>query len=259
MSLFIKDLEFSYDRNRVINKVSIESNASSLGLLGPNGSGKTTLIKLIGGLLKSEKGTILLDDNCINSLNSKQLSKIIAFVSQDHEPTFGFNVEEIIEMGRYPFMGTFGFISKEDKNIAASQICSNSPFTSENIIDKIIELLGIGHLKKIKTEELSSGEKQKVRFARALAQEPRYILLDEPTSNLDLSNKSLVLNVIKEIVNYGTDLIITSHDLSFIEQSTDCCIMLSEGDVLFEGRTKKILTEENIKKLYSIDTIPKWI
>jgi len=240
MSLFIKDLEFSYDRNRVINKVSIESNASSLGLLGPNGSGKTTLI---GGLLKSEKGTILLDDNCINSLNSKQLSKIIAFVSQDHEPTFGFNVEEVIEMGRYPFMGTFGFISKEDKNI----------------IDKIIELLGIGHLKKIKTEELSSGEKQKVRFARALAQEPRYILLDEPTSNLDLSNKSLVLNVIKEIVNYGTDLIITSHDLSFIEQSTDCCIMLSEGDVLFEGKTKKILTEENIKKLYSIDTIPKWI
>ena len=92
-----------------------------------------------------------------------------------------------------------------------------------------------------------------------MAQEPRYILLDEPTSNLDLSNKSLVLNVIKEIVNYGTDIIITSHDLSFIEQSTDCCIMLSEGDVLFEGKTKEILTEENIKKLYRIDTIPKWI
>ena len=75
MSLFIKDLEFSYDRNRIINKISIESNASSLGLLGPNGSGKTTLIKLIAGLLKSEKGSILLDDNCINSINSKQLSK----------------------------------------------------------------------------------------------------------------------------------------------------------------------------------------
>ena len=234
MSLFIKDLEFSYDRNRIINKISIESNASSLGLLGPNGSGKTTLIKLIAGLLKSEKGSILLDDNCINSINSKQLSKIIAFVSQDHEPTFGFNVEEVIEMGRYPFLGTFGFISKEDKNI-------------------------IGHLKKIEMEELSSGEKQKVRFARALAQEPKYILLDEPTSNLDLSNKSLVLNVIRDIVNYGTDLIITSHDLSFIEQSTDYCIMLSEGNILFEGKTKKILTEQNIKKLYSIDTIPKWI
>ena len=243
MTLLIKDLEFSYDRNRVINKVSIRSDASTLGLLGPNGSGKTTLIKLIGGLLKSEKGTIFLDDNCINTLNSKQLSKIIAFVSQDHEPTFGFNVEEVIEMGRYPFMGTFGFISNEDKII----------------IDKIIELLSIRHLKKIKMEELSSGEKQKVRFARALAQEPKYILLDEPTSNLDLSNKSLVLNVIKEIVNYGTDLIITSHDLSFIEQSTDCCIMLSEGDILFEGKTKKILTEENIKKLYKVDTIPKWI
>ena len=72
MTLFIKDLEFSYDRNRVINKVSIRSDASTLGLLGPNGSGKTTLIKLIGGLLKSEKGTIFLDDNCINTLNSKQ-------------------------------------------------------------------------------------------------------------------------------------------------------------------------------------------
>ena len=146
-------------------------------------------------------------------------------------------------MGRYPFLGTFGFISNEDKII----------------IDKIIELLSIRHLKKIKMEELSSGEKQKVRFARALVQEPKYILLDEPTSNLDLSNKSLVLNVIKDIVNYGTDLIITSHDLSFIEQSTDCCIMLSEGDILFEGKTKKILTEENIKKLYKVDTIPIWI
>ena len=108
-------------------------------------------------------------------------------------------------------------------------------------------------------DEISSGEKQKVRIARALVQEPKYLLLDEPTSNLDLSNKILILDVIKDIISDGTKIIITSHDIKFIEEITDDCFMISEGEILCNGETKKIINESNILDLFDLKTLPGWV
>ena len=127
------------------------------------------------------------------------------------------------------------------------------------IIDKTIEILGLESLRKCNTEDLSSGEKQKVRIARALVQEPNYILLDEPTSNLDLSNKILLLNVLHDITDLGVRLLITSHDLEFIKQATDQSYMINRGEILVSGPSEEVIVRDNIKKLYGLSVLPEWV
>ena len=242
MSIKLDNLTFFYDNKIVLNNLSFSSNSSILGLLGPNGSGKTTLVKIIMGLLKRKFGKVYIDDSDIELLKPTDLARIFSFVSQDYEPTYGFSVEEVIEMGRYPYLGTFGFIGKYDKKI----------------INEIIELLCLDSIRKSKTDDLSSGEKQKVRFARSLVQQPKYMILDEPTSNLDLSNKILIINVLKEIADFGTKIILTSHDLSFIKESTNECLLLRKGNILSFGKTKNLINKENIEKLYNLNKMPEW-
>ncbi|MDG2101828.1 MAG: ABC transporter ATP-binding protein [Dehalococcoidia bacterium] len=243
MTINLNKVDFYFDKRKVLSDVSLDITSESTGFLGPNGSGKTTLLKIFSGLLKIKHGEIDVNNKGIKNYSSNDLAKLFAFVSQDYEPTFGFSVEEVIEMGRYPYLNKFGFMNTDDNKV----------------IDKIIELLSLNSLRKIHTDELSSGEKQKVRFARALVQEPKYILLDEPTSNLDLSNKILILDVIKDIISFGTTLIITSHDLNFIKESTKQCFMISDGVIQKSGKTKDILNQSNIEKLYKLDSLPDWV
>tara|TARA_B100000427_G_scaffold176102_1_gene146521 strand:+ start:297 stop:1031 length:735 start_codon:yes stop_codon:yes gene_type:complete len=242
MSIKLDNLNFYYEDKKILNNLSFYSDSSILGLLGPNGSGKTTLVKLISGLLKHKSGEIYINDLNIKTLNQNQLAKIFAFVSQDYEPTYGFSVQEIVEMGRYPYLGRLGFINKKDKTI----------------IKQVIELLNLQDLIKSNVDDLSSGEKQKVRFARALVQQPKYLILDEPTSNLDLSNKILVIDVLKQISSFGTKIILTSHDLSFIKESSDECILIRNGTILTFGETKKLINKDNIEKLYNLSQMPEW-
>ena len=235
-------LNFFYQDKKILNDLSFFSDSKILGLLGPNGSGKTTLVKLISGLLKYKSGEIYINGLNIKTLNQNELAKIFAFVSQDYEPTYGFNVQEIIEMGRYPYLGRLGFINKNDKTI----------------INEVIDLLSLKDLLKINVDDLSSGEKQKVRFARALVQQPKYLILDEPTSNLDLSNKILVIDVLRKISSFGTKIVLTSHDLSFIKESSDECILIRNGSILTFGETKKLINKDNIEKLYNLSQMPEW-
>ncbi len=241
--IFLEKLSFSYYEKEVLINIDMDITTSSTGLVGPNGSGKTTILKLIGGLLKNKHGNIRIDNKLINSFTSTELAKIFAYVSQDKEYTLGFSVEEVIEMGRYPYLGTFSLITKND----------------QMIIDKTIEILGLESLRKCNTEDLSSGEKQKVRIARALVQEPNYILLDEPTSNLDLSNKILLLNVLHDITDLGVRLLITSHDLEFIKQATDQSYMINRGEILVSGPSEEVIVRDNIKKLYGLSVLPEWV
>ena len=227
----------------MINEINMEISDLPTGIVGPNGSGKTTILKLLGGLLKPPKNKIFIDDKDVNLLTSNELSKIFAYVSQDNEYTLGFSVEEIIEMGRYPYLGSFTFVTKND----------------QSIIDKTIEVLGLEKLRSLNTDELSSGEKQKVRIARALVQEPKFILLDEPTSNLDLANKILILDVLKNISDLGVGLLITSHDLEFIKQASDNAYMIKNGEILNRGSSKDIIVRENIKQLFGLTTLPEWV
>ena len=242
MSIKADKLNFQYNTNEIIKSISFEFNSQSTGLLGPNGSGKTTLIKIICGLLNHIDGNLFINNKNIKKINSKNFSKIFAFVSQDYEPTYGFTVRETIEMGRYPYLGTFGFLTKEDSEI----------------VEEIIELLNLSALQNNSTDNLSSGEKQKVRIARALAQKPEYIILDEPTSNLDLSNKIILVEIMKQIAKFGTKTIIASHDLNFIKQITNDCLMIKNGYVLNFGPSNQIISKKNIENLFDLEILPSW-
>ncbi len=241
----LKNLCFAYREELVIDNITTNllSNSNSIGILGPNGSGKTTFLKIISGLVKKNRGEIFINSTNIINFSPRELAKIFAVVSQDYEPTYGFSVEEIIEMGRYPYMSFWGFQTKNDRKI----------------INQTIELLNLESLRKNKTDDLSSGEKQKVRFARALVQEPEYLLLDEPTSNLDLSNKLLVTQILSEIKEFGTNIIITSHDIDFIRYNTSECVMLSSGSIIYSGLSKNVINKKNIKELFKLDTLPNWV
>ncbi|MED5284012.1 MAG: ABC transporter ATP-binding protein, partial [Chloroflexota bacterium] len=154
----------------------------------------------------------------------------------------GFTVRETIEMGRYPYLGTFGFLTKVDSEI----------------VEEIIELLNLSALQNNSTDNLSSGEKQKVRIARALAQKPEYIILDEPTSNLDLSNKIILVEIMKQIAKFGTKTIIASHDLNFIKQITNDCLMIKDGYALNFGPSNQIISKKNIENLFDLEILPTW-
>tara|TARA_B100001250_G_scaffold178699_1_gene153575 strand:+ start:971 stop:1702 length:732 start_codon:yes stop_codon:yes gene_type:complete len=239
----IRDLDFSYEKFKALNNINVDIDEICTGFLGPNGSGKSTILKILSGILDVSYGNVLIDDKSIQDISKKNLSKIVAIVTQDLEPTFDFNVREIIEMGRYPYLNTFGFLSKKDKFV----------------IDKTIEMLNLSSISNNKVDEISSGQKQKVRIARALVQEPHYLLLDEPTSNLDLSNKILILDVIKNIISNGTKVIVTSHDLRFIGEVTNKCFMISEGKIIHAGQTKEILNKNNVLDLFDLKTLPEWV
>ena len=196
----IRALDFSYENTKALKNINIDIGKMSTGFLGPNGSGKTTILKILCGILNVPNDNIYIDGRSIETFSKRELSKMVAIVTQDLEPTFDFSVREIIEMGRYPYLNTFGFLSKSDKSV----------------INKTIEKLDLVSLSNKNVDEISSGEKQKVRIARALVQEPKYLLLDEPTSNLDLSNKILILDVIRDFISDGTKIIITSHDIKSV-------------------------------------------
>ena len=239
----IRALDFNYEKSRALKNINIEIDDSCTGFLGPNGSGKTTILKLLSGILDLTSGDIFVDDKSILDISKKELSRIFAIVTQDLEPTFDFTVREIIEMGRYPYLNTLGFLSNKDKLV----------------IDETIEMLGLTNLSHNNVDEISSGQKQIVRIARALVQEPEYLLLDEPTSNLDLSNKILILEMIKNIISNGTKVIVTSHDLRFIAEVSKKCFMISEGNIIHQGDTKNILNKNNVLDLFNLNTLPEWV
>lgn len=239
----IRALDFNYEKSKALNNINIDIEDHCTGLLGPNGSGKTTILKILSGILSVTDGDVTIDDQSILDISKKELSKKIAVVSQDLEPTFDFTVREIIEMGRYPYLNTFGFLSKSDKLV----------------IDNTIKMLDLSSLSNDKVDEISSGQKQKVRIARALVQEPKYLLLDEPTSNLDLANKILIVDVINKIISNGTKVIVTSHDLRFISEVTSKCFMISQGAIIHQGESKKIINKKNILDLFELKALPEWV
>jgi len=206
-----------------------------VSIVGPNGSGKSTLLKCMNMILKP-KGNIRFDNKNIHSLSISSVAKIFGYVPQGSPSSFPVTVFDMILLGRRPYLGWNP--SKEDIRVV-----------SENI-----SRLGLEHLGLRRIDELSGGERQKVLMARALAQEPRILLLDEPTSNLDIKHQIDVMTLIRRIVREKNLLaIIAIHDLNIASQYSDRIVMLSKGKVFAQGKPQTILTRENIMSIYHVN------
>ncbi|WP_113673453.1 ABC transporter ATP-binding protein [Vallitalea guaymasensis] len=234
MILSVQGLEFSYPSNKVLKDVSFSiKKGECLAILGTNGTGKSTLLKCINRILKPQKGAVLIDKSDVQKLNQTDLAKRIGYVSQSNQ-SFRTTVFDTVLIGRKPYIKWD--VTENDLNI----------------VNRAIEMLGLQEYSLRYIDELSGGELQKVIIARALAQEPKILMFDEPTSSLDLKNQLEVISIIKDVVkNKKISALVTIHDLNLALRFADKFILLKEGKIYAAGGIE-IMTSHNIESVYSV-------
>lgn len=235
MILSVEGLDFKYPSHNVLKDISFTlEKGECLAILGTNGAGKSTLLKCINKILKPLQGSIIIDKNNLKKLKQTDIAKKVAYVSQNNQGA-RMTVFDSILIGRRPYIKWD--VTKKDINI----------------VNKTIQMLELEDYSLRFVDELSGGEYQKVLVGRALAQEPKVLLLDEPTSNLDLKNQLEVINIIKKVIKENNiSAIVTIHDLNLALRFADKFILLKNGKVFASGK-KEIINPENIKVVYSVN------
>jgi iron complex transport system ATP-binding protein len=230
----VNNLSFSYNSHRVLDRVNTElAKGEILGVIGPNGSGKSTLLKSIDRILKPAGGSIYLNGKEINRFSMQELSSFIGYVAQNDAVRFPVTVFDAILLGRKPYLNW-------------------KPSTSD--FKKVAEIISMLDLEAIAMRDLNSisgGERQKVIIARAIAQDPEVLLLDEPTSYLDLRHQLEVMDLIAGLAAAGTSSIIAIHDLNLAARYCKKLLLLSEGKVYASGG-KEVLEAENLEPVYKV-------
>ena len=234
--LVIKDVSFSYLNGFSLRQIDLKIKAGEMvALIGPNGSGKTTLIKLAAGVLAPGHGEILLDGASLKSLPRREIARRIAVVPQYFYMPFAFTVGEVVMLGRTPFIRALSGETERDHTVAG----------------RAMELTGIKRFSSHAFNELSGGERQKAVLAMALAQEPKLLLLDEPTAHLDINHQVAILELVKGLNReQGVTVVGAIHDLNLAALYFDRLILLKEGAVFTEGSPSAVLTERTIHDVF---------
>src|SRR5258706_8354025 len=229
------DLTIGYSDRTVGRNLEVAlTTGEVLALLGPNGGGKTTLLKTLLGLLAPKAGEVRLDGAALSSRTVRERARLIAYVPQTHVATFAFSVEAVVLMGRTAHGDLFARPTSKDRKVAAA----------------MLDRLGIAQLAQRPYTMISGGERQLVLLARALAQEPQFIVLDEPTANLDFGNQGKVMREIRGLASSGLGVLFTTHDPKHALRAADRAYLLREGQRIADGKVADILTREWLGGLY---------
>lgn len=237
--LDVNELSYSYAEKRILNEIKLSVGKGEIfGILGPNGCGKTTLLKNLNRNLKPESGCIMVDGTDISSISKKEIAQKVAVVPQSNEIRFAFTVREIVTMGRMPFEDSLRGESSEDLKI----------------IDDAMEKTGIMGLANRHINTMSGGERQRVIIARAIAQTPQIILMDEPTLHLDINMQFEALDLIYNLSRENNlTVVIVSHDLPMVARYCDRMVLLHDKKIFAMGTPEEILTSENMRTVFNID------
>ena len=225
-------------KSRVLNDVTLSIPRETVtAIIGPNGSGKSTLLRALARLLRPETGSVLLDGTAIAKMSPGQVARQIATLPQSPGAVPGMTVQELVEQGRYPHTGPLRMLS--DRDHAAVQ--------------RALELTSSRHFRHRLLESLSGGERQRVWIALALAQEPRILLLDEPTTFLDINHQIQVLNLIQAL-NRERDLtvVMALHDLNQASQYAERLVVLHEGRIVEEGAPTAVIREDVLASVFNV-------
>jgi len=239
----IENFTCGYENKFHISDINIAiSKGSFVGIIGPNGCGKTTLFKGITGELKNKIGTISLQGKNLKHLSYKEKARNLAIVSQDIEIPH-ISVEDYVLMGRLPYHKNYQFFdTKEDYEIA----------------QKYLDLTDVSHLRNKYLTQLSGGERQLVAITRALVQEPELLLLDEPTSHLDITHQVQVLNLVQQLnEQLGLTVLMIIHDLNLAGEYCDQLVLINNGSIQMSGSPEEVLTFNNIETVYGTVVVTK--
>ena len=243
VTLRINNIACRYDAANVLENIDFSAKGGDfIGVVGPNASGKSTLLKSISKVLKPHTGVVLLNERDVHTLKSAEIAKNLAVVPQESVISFTFTALEVVLMGRTPHLNRFEMESTQDLIIA----------------QKSMELTNTWYLAERPIDTLSGGEKQRIIIARALTQEPRVLLLDEPTDHLDINHQIEILDLIKRLSKEKEMVVIgVFHDLNIVSQYCDRLILLHKGRIFAAGGAGDVLTGENIEKVYGVKVTVK--
>ena len=235
MNIEGRDLTIGYPDRTVGSGLDVAlSTGEVLALLGPNGGGKTTLLKTLLGLLKPKAGEVRLGDKPLDNYSIRERARVVAYVPQVHISTFAFSVETVVLMGRTAHGSLFSRPSGQDRAVAQAAL----------------ERFGIAALANRPYTMISGGERQLVLLARALAQEPQFIVLDEPTASLDFGNQGKVMREIRALAKSGHGVLFTTHDPNHALRAADRAYLLREGTRIADGPVGTVLNREQLEALY---------
>lgn len=239
--LEVKNISINYGECAVVEDVSFALEAGKIiALLGANGAGKTTLLKSLNASLPTAKGAILLDGKDIKTYSRREIARKIAVIAQENETKFPVSVLEFVLSGRFAHGAAFGWETERDLQIAVDCLEQCDLTNYENRI----------------MNQLSGGERQRVILARTLATEAEILLLDEPTTNLDLSHQALMLKLVRErCQNSDASAVIITHDLNLASEFADEIVLLKNGKVSAKGEPREVLTETNLREIFGVKVL----
>jgi len=239
--LKVKGISFAYNRRQILEEVSFEvKEGEILGILGPNGAGKTTLLRVISGTLVPLKGEVLFGGVNIWEMSPKERAKRVAVLPQSEPPADYLTVKEMVMLGRVPYFSLLLGARKED----------------EERVEKALEMVGMEDFANRKMGQLSGGERQKVLIARALAQQPRLLILDEPIVHLDLSHQLEILFLLKKLQEEeNLSIICVIHDVNLASYFSDKLLLMKDGRVFAYGEPAEVITQDNLKKVFDIHAL----
>jgi iron complex transport system ATP-binding protein len=238
--LVVKDLDCGYHKKEIVHAASFSvGRGEFVCVIGANGCGKTTLLKTLLGLLPVLGGAVFVEGRPTTHMHEKELARYFAYIPQTHRPPFPFTVADVVILGRTPYINTLSQVSDEDKTVAFQSM----------------EVLGIEDLADRTYTELSGGQQQLVLIARALAQEPALLVMDEPTASLDFGNQQSVLSRMRTLSASGVSVIMVTHDPDHALFCADRVLMMEEGHITGDGSTAEIITTENLQRIYGQNVV----
>ena len=237
----INDLTFAYDNRMIFNDLSVSfPQGGFCSILGPNGSGKTTLLKCIVGLLQPSGGTIILDGKSLPEYKMMDLARKIAYVPQYQDIVFDISVFDYVMLGRNPYQTPWEMQRAEDKEI----------------VEEMLQKCNVWHYRDTLLQSLSGGERQRVMIARAMAQQTGIMLLDEPLSNIDVTHKFEIMDILQQLnEEQQVTVLIILHDLPIAKSYSKQGLLLKSGNALYFGDSNAVLTEQNIRNCFNLSDV----
>jgi len=238
MSLSTHDLTVGYQAKAIVKNVSLDlPDGKIIALLGPNGCGKSTLLKAIARILTPLEGCIHWQGKDILKQSSRYLATQFALLPQTQPIPEGIKVKDLVAYGRSPYTGFWGRLNNKD----------------HQIIETMMEKVGVAELAEQLVSELSGGQRQRVWLAMTLAQDTPYLLLDEPTTYMDLSHQVELMNLFKTLNQSGKTIITVLHDINQAARYCDYLIVMKEGEIITQGEPKAVITESMLKSVFSLN------